>query len=61
MRKPIQRSFRPWPENQERLESARELGFNVSELLNELLEKHLREHLSQKMEKLRQALSAPAK
>lgn len=31
------RSFRAWPENQERLEFAEKVGLNVSELINEIL------------------------
>ena len=32
------RSFMPWPENQQRLELAGQLGLNVSEILNEALQ-----------------------
>ena len=55
-----QRNFRPWPANQERLEFADKLGFNVSELINEVLKDNLEQHMKTKVEKLRKALSAPA-
>lgn len=56
-----QRNFRPWPENQERLEFAKKLGFNLSELINEVLRDNLQPHMEKKVEKLRKALSAPAR
>ena len=56
-----QRNFRPWPENQERLELADQIGFNVSELINEVLRDHLNQHMSKKTEKMRQALTATGK
>ena len=55
------RTFRPWEENQERLEFADKLGFNVSELINEVLKENLQSHMTSKVEKLRKALSPPAK
>jgi predicted DNA-binding protein len=59
-KKKVQRNFRPWPKNQERLEYADEkLGFNVSELINEILETHLKSHIEAKTKKLREALSTP--
>ena len=55
-----QRTFRPWPTNQERLSFADEkLGLNVSEVINEVLEKHLKSHLEAKAKRLREALSTP--
>ncbi len=54
-----QRSFRPWKENQERLELADRIGLNVSELINEVLQKHIKEHMEIKARKLREALSVP--
>ena len=54
-----QRNFRPWKENQERLELADRIGFNVSELINEVLQEHLPQHMRTKAEKIRQALSVP--
>ena len=58
MRK-VQRNFKPWPENQERLEIADKLGLSASELINEVLDKHLKNHLESKTKKLREALSVP--
>lgn len=55
------RSFRAWQENRDRLEFAEKLGFNVSELINEVLREHLQTHMQAKVEKLRKALSVPAK
>lgn len=55
------RTFRPWDGNQERLEFADRLGFNISELINEVLKENLEQHMKTKVEKLRKALSAPAK
>jgi len=53
------RSFVPWPENQERLEFADNIGLNVSELINEVLEKSLKATMETKAKKLREALSVP--
>jgi hypothetical protein len=61
MKKLSPRTFRPWEENQERLEFADKLGFNVSELINEVLRDNLQEHMTKKVETLRKALSTPAK
>ena len=57
--KKVQRNFRPWPQNQERLELADKLGINVSELINESLEKAARKIIEDKTRKLREALSVP--
>ena len=57
--KPTPRTFKAWPENQERLAFADKLGLNVSEVINEVLEKHLKVHLETKTKKLREALSVP--
>ena len=53
------RTFRPWPENQERLDLADKLGINVSELINEALEKAAKPIIEAKAKKLREALSVP--
>ena len=53
------RTFRPWPENQERLEFAEKLDLNVSEVINEVLRDNLKRHLETKTRKLREALSVP--
>lgn len=55
----IQRSFRPWGQNQQRLELADKLGFNVSELINEVLDRNLPRHLEEKTKELREALALP--
>lgn len=52
-------TFRPWPENQERLAFAERLDLNVSEVINEVLKSHLRSHLENKTKKIREALSVP--
>ena len=59
MKKAPPRAFRPWPENQERLELADRIGLNVSELINEVLKKHLPAEMRTKADKIRQALSVP--
>jgi post-segregation antitoxin (ccd killing protein) len=51
------RNFRPWPDNQERLELAEKLGLNVSELINEVLQKNIARHLEQKAKQIREALA----
>lgn len=58
--KPGHRSFRPWPENHERLELADRIGLNVSELINEVLKENLKNHLERKTKKLREALGISA-
>ena len=54
-----QRSFRPSPKNQERLEFADRIGLNVSELINEVLEKHFKALMEAKARNIREALSQP--
>ncbi len=55
------RAFRPWPENEERLEFADKLGLNVSELINEILKesKALKEKLERRQAELRKFVAAP--
>lgn len=53
------RTFRPTPENQERLEYAEKLDLNVSELINEALADSVKKIIERKVKKLREALSAP--
>lgn len=53
------RSFKPWPENRERLEFAEKIGINVSELINELLKDHLKPRLEKKVKAVREAVAAP--
>ncbi len=55
----VQRNFRPWPENQERLEFAEKIGLNVSELINEILKDQLKPRLEKKAKQIREAVSAP--
>ena len=57
--KRVQRNFKPWPQNQERLEFAENLGINVSELINEALDRVSRKIIEEKTRKLREALSVP--
>jgi hypothetical protein len=56
--KTTQRNFRPWPENQKRLELAQSLGLNVSELLNEAFAAKFDDLLKIRKNKLQAALSA---
>lgn len=56
--KAVQRNFRAWPENQERLEFADKIGLNVSEVINEVLSKHLKPAIDTKAKKLREQLAA---
>jgi hypothetical protein len=58
MKKESQRNFRPWPENQKRLELASRLGINVSELINEVLKNNLESALRDKSKKLQAALAS---
>jgi len=53
------RTFRPWQENQERLEFAEKLGINVSELINELIAPVLRPAIEKKQKKIREVATAP--
>jgi hypothetical protein len=59
MKEKAYRSFRPTPENQERLELADRLGINVSELINESLTRAAKQIIETKAKKLREALSVP--
>lgn len=55
----LARSFKPWPENQERLAFAEKLDLNVSEIINEVLRDYLKPHLERKTKQIREVLSAP--
>lgn len=57
--KRVQRNFKPWPKNQERLEIADRLGLNVSELINEALERVAKKIIEEKTKAVREALSVP--
>lgn len=59
MQKYIQRTFRPWQENQERLAFAERVGLNVSEVINEVLKGNLKRHLEAKLKQVREAASVP--
>ncbi len=59
MKRSVQRNFRPWPDNQERLEFADKIGLNVSEVINEVLQKHLKQSIEAKAREIRTRLSAP--
>lgn len=58
MSKATYRSFRPWPDNQKRLELADRLGLNVSEVINEVLEDKFDDVLRKKSRKIQEALQA---
>lgn len=49
-------TFRPWPDNEKRLELASEIGLNVSELLNEAVRDTFDELLKKKSRKIQHAL-----
>ena len=49
-------AFRPTDKNQNRLNMAKTLGLNVSELLNDLLEKHGDEELKKRTKTLQKNL-----
>ena len=58
-RKTVPRSFKPWPENNARLEYAQQLGLDISKVVNELLNCHLKDYLErEKTAKIKQ-LSVP--
>ena len=61
MKKYPQRTFRPWEGNEEHLRTAEQLGFSVSELINEVLEEHFYRHLQARSEKMRRVLSSSTK
>ncbi len=50
-------TFRAWPKNWERLQIAKTLGINISELINEVLDKHLKTEMENKADKIRKALN----
>lgn len=56
-KKPTPRTFKAWPENEERLEFAGSLELNVSEVINEVLAKYLKPTLEQKLKKKREQLA----
>lgn len=58
--RPYGRTFRPWPENQERLEFAEKVGLNVSEIINEILRDSLKARLEKKVKQIRETVAAPA-
>ena len=51
-----QRSFRPWPDNEKRLEQASKVGFNVSELVNEILRDNFDKYVLRKCEEITKAI-----
>jgi hypothetical protein len=53
------RGFRPWPENEKRLEYAGKIGLSLNEFLNELVENYGRDFLKKKSETIQQTLEAP--
>lgn len=56
-------SFRPYIKTAERLDYAKELGLEQSDLINDVLEKHLRDHIAKVAEsrtkKMREMLAVP--
>jgi hypothetical protein len=56
-RKP--RAFRPWPENEVRLEYAQTVGIDVSELINELLRDSLKPRIEKKLKSIRETVAQP--
>lgn len=53
-KKYISRNFRPWPENEKRLEKAIASGLNVSEMINELVDQHFSTYVESKAKKFAQ-------
>ncbi len=57
------RGFRLWDANRKRLDYAKKLGLNASEVVNEVLSENLRPYLEKRREKqaseLREVLSTP--
>jgi hypothetical protein len=60
-KKRLSRTFRPWPENQVRLELADKGGLNVSELINEVINKHFADHVKEKALMLSASLGVPSR
>jgi hypothetical protein len=58
-KKTMPRSFKPWPENNARLEYAQQLGLEVSHVVNELLKTHLKDYLERAKSSKMKALSIP--
>lgn len=58
-KKPVPHAFKAWQENAERLEFAKKIGLNVSEVINECLAKALKPTIDAKAKKIREALAAP--
>ena len=57
--KKVQRNFKPWTENQERLEHAEKLGISPGDVINEALARVGKQIIEAKAKKLREALSVP--
>ena len=51
------RSFKPWPENEQKLAFAGRIGVNVSELINEVLKERLDDALLRKTQELQKELA----
>lgn len=56
-------AFRLWRDNRERIDYAKRIGLNASELVNEILREHLRERIEKvragKLRELKEVLSEP--
>ena len=59
MEKAKHRTFRPWPENQERLEFAEKLDINVSDVINEALAESAKKVIERRVQLIRKVLSVP--
>jgi hypothetical protein len=57
--KSVPRSFKPWPENQKRLEYAQQIGLEVSNVVNELLSKYLKSYLEKEKAARAAVFNAP--
>ncbi|MGZ5508452.1 MAG: hypothetical protein ACXWJB_03990 [Limisphaerales bacterium] len=59
----VPRSFKPWPENNARLEYAKLLGIDISKMVNELVRDHGKPYLEKqkasKAKAIKDALEAP--
>jgi len=57
--KKVQRNFKPWDDNQERLVYAEKIGVNPGDVINESLRRVARKVIEDKAKQLREALSVP--
>lgn len=57
--KRVQRNFKPWDENKERLDYAESIGLNPADVINEALRRVGKKVVEEKAKALREALSVP--